>query len=79
MTRPLFALPPTLQNNPLLTFGRGIAAYSEVKPEHITPAIQFLLGHAQAAVDTATDVKTPSSWEKLAEPLEDVTEALGRS
>ena len=79
MTTPLFALPPALQNNPLLTFGRGIAAYSEVKPEHITPAIQFLLGHAQTAVDTATDPKTPSSWDQLAEPLEDATEALGRS
>jgi oligopeptidase A len=79
MTTSLFALPPALQNNPLLTFGRGIAAYSEVKPEHITPAIQFLLKHAQAAVDGATDPKTPSSWDKLAEPLEDATEALGRS
>jgi oligopeptidase A len=79
MTTPLFALPPALQNNPLVTFGRGIAAYSEVKPEHITPAIQFLLGHAQTAVDTATDPKTPSSWDALAEPLEDASEALGRS
>ena len=72
-------LPPALQNNPLLTFGRGIAAYSEVKPEHITPAIQFLLKHAQEAVHVATDSKTPSTWNALAEPLEDATEALGRS
>jgi len=80
-TSPLssLALPTALQNNPLVTFGRGIAAYSEVKPEHITPAIQFLLKHAQVAVDTATDPKTPSSWDALAEPLEDATEALGRS
>jgi len=80
-TSPLspLALPPALQNNPLLTFGHGIAAYSEVKPEHITPAIQFLLKHAQVAVDTATDPKTPSSWNALTEPLEDATEALGRS
>ena len=79
MTTALFTLPSELQNNPLLTFGRGIAAYSEVKPEHITPAIQFLLKHAQVAVDTATNPKTPSSWNALAEPLEDATEALGRS
>ena len=79
MTTALLTLPAQLQNNPLLTFGRGIAAYSEVKPEHITPAIQFLLKHAQAAVDTATDPKTSSSWDALAEPLEDATEALGRS
>ena len=79
MTTTLFALPAALQHNPLLTFGRGIAAYSQVKPEHIAPAIQFLLKHAQDAVDTATDPKTPSSWDQLAEPLEDATEALGRS
>jgi len=79
MTTALLTLPAQLQNNPLLTFGRGIAAYSEVKPEHITPAIQFLLKHAQAAVDIATDPKTSSSWDALAEPLEDATEALGRS
>jgi len=72
-------LPPHLQNNPLLTFGRGIAAYSEVKPEHITPAIEYLLKHAQAAVDLATDSKTSATWDQLAEPLEDATEALGRS
>ena len=76
---PLVTLPPALQNNPLLSFGRGIAAYSEVKPEHIAPAIEFLLKHAQEAVDVATDSKTPSNWDKLAEPLEDATEALGRS
>ena len=79
MTTSLFALPPALQNNPLLTFGRGIAAYSEIKPEHIAPAIQFLLKHAQDAVDTATDPATPSGWDQLAEPLEDATESLGRS
>jgi len=72
-------LPAELKNNPLTTFGRGIAAYSEVKPEHIAPAIEYLLKHAQAAVDLATDSKTSATWDQLAEPLEDATEALGRS
>ena len=72
-------LPPALQNNPLLTFGRGIAAYSEIKPEHITPAIEFLLKHAQDAVDLATNPNTLATWDDLAEPLEDATESLGRS
>lgn len=79
MTATLPNLPLALQNNPLLTFGRGIAAYAEVKPEHIATAIQFLLKHAQDAVEIATDPKTPASWNQLAEPLEDATEALGRS
>jgi len=76
---PLLTLPPALENNPLLSFGRGIAAYDQIKPEDVTPAIEFLLKHAQDAVDRATDAKTPSTWNELVEPLEDATEALGRS
>ena len=80
MTNTFFtSLPPALQNNSLLTFGRGIAPYSEVKPEQIAPAIGFLLKHAQEAVDAATDPQTPASWDQLVEPLEDATEALGRA
>ena len=73
------SIPPALQSNPLISFGRGIAAYSDVKPEHIAPAIEFLLGHAQDAVDLATQSDTPSSWDALVEPLENATESLGRS
>jgi len=72
-------LPAELQNNPLMTFGRGIAAYSEVKPEHIAPAIEYLLKHAQDAVDVAVNPSTPPTWDALAEPLEDATESFGRS
>ena len=72
-------LPAELQNNPLMTFGRGIAAYSEVKPEHIAPAIEYLLKHAQDAVDLAVNPSTPPTWDALAEPLEDATESFGRS
>lgn len=72
-------LPPDLKNNPLLSFGRGIAEYSKVAPEHITPAIEFLLKRAQDAVELAENPKTPASWDGLVEPLEDATEALGRS
>ena len=72
-------LPTNLQNNPLVTFGRGIASYSEVKPEHIAPAIEYLLKHAQDAVDLAVNPDTPSTWNALAEPLENATESFGRS
>ena len=78
-TNPSAALPASLQNNPLLNFGRGIAPYAEVKPEHIAPAIQYLLKHAQAAVDLAVNPNTSPTWNHLAEPLEDATESLGRS
>jgi oligopeptidase A len=72
-------LPADLQNNPLLTFGRGIASYSEVKPAHIAPAIEHLLAQAQNAVDIAVNPNTAATWNTLVEPLEDATESLGRS
>lgn len=68
-----------LQKNPLISFGRGICAYSEVKPSDIAPAIDFLLEQAQHAVDHAVDPATPASWNDLVEPLEDATEFLSRS
>ena len=74
-----FELPSSLQNNPLLSFGRGIAAYSDIQPDHITPAIKHLLKQAQEAVEVATNPETASTWEQLVEPLEDATEYLGRS
>jgi oligopeptidase A len=72
-------IPAQLQHNPLLSFGRGIAAYPEVKPAHIAPAIEFLLAQAQNAVDLATHPDTAATWDALVEPLEDATESLGRS
>ena len=78
-TSHITSLPADLQKNPLLTFGRGIAAYSEVKPAHIAPAIEHLLAQAQVAVDRAVNPNTASTWNALVEPLEDATESLGRS
>ena len=75
----IISTPSHLLQNPLITFGRGIPAYAEVKPEHIDSAISYLLKAAEAAVDKATDVNTPCTWDALAEPLEDATESLGRS
>ena len=74
-------LPPSaeLQQNPLISFGRGICNYSKVKPSDIEPAIDFLLKQAEQAVAQAVDPKTPASWNELLEPLEDATESLSRS
>jgi oligopeptidase A len=80
MTTSTFPLPSAeLQQNPLIAFGRGICAYSEVKPSDIAPAIDFLLERAQHAVDHAVAPATPSNWNDLVEPLEDATESLSRS
>ncbi|MEY3840260.1 MAG: hypothetical protein RIR08_996, partial [Pseudomonadota bacterium] len=60
---------PDPSSNPLLSFGRGIAQYDQVKPEQIATAIEFLLSGCEAAVTKAIDPKTPASWNDLAEPL----------
>ncbi|QWD93723.1 M3 family metallopeptidase [Polynucleobacter sp. MG-Unter2-18] len=80
MTNSITSKPsPELQQNPLIAFGRGICAYSEIKPSDIAPAIDFLLQQAQSAVDHAVDPSTPANWNDLVEPLEDATESLSRS
>ena len=66
-------------NNPLLSFGRGIAQYDQVKPEQIAPAIEYLLNTCEQAVTAAVSSSTPATWHDLVEPLEDATEQLGRS
>ena len=80
MTKSIPPMPSAdLQKNPLISFGRGIASYSEIKPGDIAPAIEFLLGRAQHAVNHAVDPSTSASWDNLVEPLEDATESLSRS
>ena len=73
------SIPQNLRSNPLVNFGSGIPQYSEILPEHIQPAISYLLEQAQAAVDHAVDAQTPATWLGLAEPLEDATESLSRA
>ncbi|CAM3688136.1 M3 family metallopeptidase [Polynucleobacter antarcticus] len=80
MTTTIAHLPsPELEKNPLISFGKGIATYQEVKPENVAPAIDFLLERAQLAVDKAVSKATAATWDALVEPLEDATETLSRS
>ena len=57
--------PPTdkriQDDNPLLDFS-GLPRFGEIRPEHITPALDILLEKAQAAIDHATDAATPATW-----------------
>lgn len=66
-------------DNPLLHFGRGIVAYSQIQPAHIAPAIDTLLLEADTAVASAVCEATPATWDDLVEPLEDATERLSRA
>jgi oligopeptidase A len=65
-------------SNPLLHFA-GLPKFNEVKPEHVSPAIDSLLAEGRALVEIlATSGETPT-WENFALKLEDHSEKLGRA
>ncbi|MCL4470300.1 MAG: hypothetical protein M1547_04015, partial [Gammaproteobacteria bacterium] len=64
--------------NPLLDFS-GLPRFSEIKPEHVTPAMDALLEENRALVDKlAADAAAPA-WEAFVQPLEDANERLSRA
>ena len=64
--------------NPLLDFS-GLPRFSDIRAEHITPALDELLAAAQAAVERLTQASTPPSWAEFAEALDDALEPLSRA
>ncbi|AOI70895.1 M3 family metallopeptidase [Burkholderia ubonensis] len=64
--------------NPLLDFS-GLPRFGEIRPEHVTPALDTLLADANRAVDAASANATPASWADVVEAVERATEPLGRA
>jgi len=64
--------------NPLLDF-TDLPRFAEIRPEHISPALDVLLADAQAGVARAEDPATPATWTSAVEALEAATEPLGRA
>ncbi|KVC62555.1 oligopeptidase A [Burkholderia ubonensis] len=64
--------------NPLLDFS-GLPRFGEIRPEHVTPALDTLLADANRAVDAASASATPASWADVVEAVERATEPLGRA
>jgi oligopeptidase A len=71
-------MPFDVKTNPLLE-PAGLARFDIITPEHITPAIDTLLGQCRAAVARVTDAAAPASWETVVEPLDDALDRLGRA
>ena len=64
--------------NPLLDFS-GLPRFSELKPEHISPAIEKLLAEARSVVEQISADIVPATWDAFVAPLEDSTERLSRA
>ncbi|WP_164853544.1 hypothetical protein, partial [Paraburkholderia kirstenboschensis] len=54
-------------DNPLLDFS-DLPRFGDIRPEHVTPALDVLLADAAAAVERAAQPITPASWADVVEP-----------
>jgi oligopeptidase A len=71
-------MPFDINANPLLDFN-GLPRFDAIRPGHVTPAVDALLGECRAAI---TDVANPASaatWDSVVEPLDDSMERLSRA
>ncbi len=69
---------PSRHDNPLLDF-TGLPRFGEIRPEHVTPAIDVLLADAKAAVERAAEPMTPAQWSDVVEPVERASEPFSRA
>ncbi|MEQ1739742.1 MAG: M3 family metallopeptidase, partial [Methyloglobulus sp.] len=65
-------------NNPLLS-NTVLPLFSQIKPEHIEPAIDQLLADARATVEKCLSATNNYTWENLIEPLENADDKLGKA
>jgi oligopeptidase A len=66
-----------IQTNPLLT-GTDLPAFADMRPEHVTPAIDGLLADADAALLLAVSDAVPADYDALSAVLDVAVERLRR-
>jgi oligopeptidase A len=64
------------QTNPLLDFS-GLPRFADIKPEHVTPAVDQLLADGRATIQAA--LKAKPTWDEFVAPMEDANERIGRA
>lgn len=67
-----------MSQNPLLFFS-GLPKFDEVKPEHISPAVDSLIAEGRALVEQLAASQETPTWENFALKLEDHSEKLARA
>ncbi len=65
-------------NNPLLA-SSALPLFSQIKPEHIVPAIDQLLAEARSSVEQHLAATQHYTWKNLIEPLEDADDKLNKA
>ncbi len=65
--------------NPLLTNNSSLPLFSQIKPEHIEPAITQLLDEARSIVEQQLKTNTRYTWKNLIEPIENAEDRLNKA
>ncbi len=65
-------------NNPLLA-NTLLPVFSQIKPEHVEPAIDELLAEARATVNKCLEANQNYTWDNLIEPLENADDKLNKA
>jgi len=64
--------------NPLLDL-HGLPRFDAIRPAHVTPAVDALLGEARAAVERVATDPQPATWERVVEPVAEALDRLDRA
>lgn len=65
-------------SNPLLSM-KGLPPFSDIKPEHVEPAVDALLAEGRSKVAAILSENETYTWDNLVRPIEDIDEKLSRS
>jgi oligopeptidase A len=65
-------------SNPLLHFA-GLPKFNEIKPEHVSPALDLLLSEGRKTIDALATNRDKPSWHSFALKLEDLDEKISRA
>ncbi len=65
-------------SNPLLTMD-GLPPFSQIKPEHVKPAVEHAIADCKKRVETVLAHDENPTWDNLIAPLEEVNDRLGRT
>ncbi|KHT46840.1 oligopeptidase A [Vibrio sinaloensis] len=64
-------------SNPLLTF-TDLPPFSQIKPEHVKPAVEQAIEACRAKIDSVLENNTAPNWENVVAPIEEVDDHLSR-
>jgi len=64
-------------SNPLLSF-TDLPPFSEIKPEHVKPAVEQAIADCRAKIEQVLEGDTSPTWDSVVAPIEEVDDRLSR-